>query len=249
MSIILFTEEDFAEAKKLKEKELVKPFNKTNVFRAGVYAILTARETYKNLIKYCHYIVHKDQIGFPEKLAEINDLQKYESLRMIPSNHVQRVLKFAKWWVEYEPFKLIKEQKKGNLEDQVYLRNILASNKKIGDQESAAGAPGMRHKISSLFLNMCGYEQIVSVDVWLMRWLNDNHLAEIDADKITRRGLDGSKYLKLEEKIQEKAKEWEITPANLHNLIWCKNSNWNQNNGAQIELFPEEALPSIYEQE
>ena len=206
------------------------PRDKKNMFRAGLYTIIAATELYtKHLKIYNHFL----ECGLDNPTAIIRAqkpsciacaLDELTSKMRFPNEKRKRVVGYAKWWQKSDlPNRIIKDVHNGRKKE-FELRN-----------EFAKECPGMALKGASLLFEKLGYNNVVPVDIWVLRWLKDNGHKVPIPDYKTVSGIQDYKYLEAEKIFIEKAKEYrnlykdkvKVTPAVFQFALWSKYAPWN----------------------
>jgi len=164
------------------------------------------------------YIKHKkiydnltiNELDTPEAILDPKNAESIYFLTgdaIFPRRKQERLFKFAEWWPKSQLSELLLEDIANSRKKEFTLRD-----------EFAKKAPGFGNKCASLFMTLCGYENVAVLDLWALRFMG------YEAEG----GLRQMDYLEKEEKFQEKAQSMDLTPAQLHRLIWCKNSTWKK---------------------
>jgi len=207
----------FQNAELLFERERVTPLSETNMFRAGVYAILSPREQYKKLLRICRELFVDEKLVTPEIVLENKPiLERILSTTM--KGRMSRVTDFSQWWIDQDFYQQLNDDLQDGGKKEEELRDLLDTT-----------APGMGLKCASLFLNMLGYQQVAPVDVHVLRYFGSDNPV---------RGISNSVYGKYETRLRALAADHEVTPAKMHKAIWCQNSPfWRDVDVLQMDLF------------
>jgi len=211
------TEEDFKNAQILYEEEKIYPINEETMFRAGLYCILSAAEKYSKS-RFVYQMFHMHMLDTPSRIISNREKMKelVKKLRF-PNMKEKHVYKFALWWPKTSiPSKIIEDIKHGR-KNEFNLRNRLAEE-----------APGMSYKSSSLFMIKCGYENVVPIDLWMLRFLSHIGYEVEIPDYKTRSGPKKKEYLEYEKLISEIARSYNVSPALFQFAVWSKHSTWNR---------------------
>ncbi|MBM3205229.1 hypothetical protein FJZ41_00010 [Candidatus Shapirobacteria bacterium] len=162
------TEDEIKKAKNFYEKEKINPLTKENLYLAGIDAILSIGENSKKQKK----ILKKLQdAGLDEPKKIIGQADKLEKL-LKESDYKPRfynkipkfILGFSSWFLRSNlPNEIIRDTKK---EKGIEFRD------KLADRHSLDKVPGMGPKVASLFLVLCGYENVAVLDLHMWRFLN-----------------------------------------------------------------------------
>jgi endonuclease III len=159
------SEADFDEAREFFEAHLVDPLSLMGMFRAAVYSVLTARER-TTTVEITHSKLMDSDLVTPRKIAAAKkeDVEKIIGYVTLSRQKIEKVHRLAEWWQDSDVPTSILRDALDTRELEFRLRDELG-------KRSPYGAPGMAHKCASLFMNMCGYERVVSVDLWALRYL------------------------------------------------------------------------------
>lgn len=213
----ILTDEDFKNARILYEEEKIHPVNEENMFRAGLYCILSSAENFKKQ-KSIYDEFLETKLDRPESIK--GDKEKFKQIikkTRFPNRKEKYVWSFAVWWPESDiPRKILDDIGDGR-EKEYEIRNEFAEN-----------APGISYKCSSLFMIKCGYENVVPLDVWILRFLHDRGHDVKVPDYKTVSGVTDKEYLKYEKIVCEIAEELEISPALFQCALWSKYSTWKK---------------------
>ncbi len=214
MQNALFTINDMRRARNLYINELIRPLTPERMFEGGLYCILTATENYsKQMEAYNRLFEHG--MNSPEGIkTNPKKLEKILKKTRFHNERIKKVTKFAQWWVQSSlPNRIIEDIKNGR-EDEFRIREYLMKH-----------APGMGRKVGSLFLRMCGYHNVVPLDLWAVRFLEERGISVVA--NTHRKGEIGRKeYLEGERRLSEIARQHGHTPAGLQLLIYSKGSQW-----------------------
>lgn len=219
------TRKDFENARLLLKRELISPINQENMFRAGLYCILSAAEKYSkhNAI---YYELLENEIDTPDAiLSNKRELTEIIQRARYPNAKEKHIRKFASWWLE------------SDLPDEIMI-DIYAEKKKEFALRNrlAEEAPGIWYKGASLFMIKCGYENVVPVDLWVLRFLEENghdvslpHYVTVRSPNYKERsGPTPKEYLQYEKVISDAAKEYLVSPALFQFILWSKYSTWKK---------------------
>lgn len=212
----ILTAKDFENARILYEKEKIFPINKENMFRAGIYCILSAAEKYQKHKSIYNELI-ENKIDTPENIKKNREkLISIVRKARFPNQKSERIYKFALWWLESDlPGKII-EDVNNNRENEFELRNRFAEE-----------APGIWYKGASLFMIKCGYENVVPVDLWMLRFLKHNGYDVELPDYRKKSGPKPKEYLEYENILREMAQSYDVSPAIFQFALWSKFSTWN----------------------
>ena len=184
-------------------------------YRALLYSVLSHREKFKQ---------HKRQ--FNEFLS--NNLQTAESI-MKNKEKVEEILKNYGFSNRKIPmvFSTAEQWKGLNLTEKIRDDKI----KDLGfllREEIVEKMSGVGYKFASLFLRMSGYENIVPVDTWAIKYVESKGFKERYKDTF---GLKPNQYLKYEKKLTEHSKKFNVSPALFQATIYAKFSTWKKDSG------------------
>ena len=211
------TEIDFKNARILLEEEKIFPVNEENMFRAGIYCIISAADKYQK-----HKVVYnkllEGELDTPKNIEENKErFKEIVKKTRFPNTKIDRIFKFARWWSESDLAREIIEDINKCREKEFKLRNQIAEE-----------TPGLWYKGASLFMIKCGYENVVPIDLWMLRYLKDMGYDVAIPDYKKQSGPKPKEYLEYEKHFQETAGEHEVSPALLQFAIWSKRSTWNK---------------------
>lgn len=199
------------------DSSLIKKANINNLFRVGLFSLLSASEMYVKQ-KRVYDNLTTNYLDIPETILDIKNYQDLKLLvndAIFPNKKEKVIFKFAEWWQENE-----------SSLPEILLEDIANGRKKeiILRDKFAEQTPGFGYKCASLFMTFCGYENIAVLDIWCLRFMKSKGYKVKD---ITH-GLTKKDYLSYEEKFYDIAQKLNLTPAKLHRLIWVKNSTWKK---------------------
>ncbi|MDP2672565.1 MAG: hypothetical protein Q8O84_02020, partial [Nanoarchaeota archaeon] len=105
-------------------------------------------------------------------------------------------------------------------------------NKELGfklREEIVEKMYGVGYKFASLFMRMSGYDYLVPVDVWAMKYVESRGFK--NRSKQNSSGLFPREYLKYEKKLTNYAKKSNVSPALFQATIYAKFSTWAKDSG------------------
>jgi thermostable 8-oxoguanine DNA glycosylase len=209
------TEEDLRRAKKLLEEERVS-VTYENMFCAGIYCILSTAEKYTKY-KSVYDELLENKLNTPENIKkDKRKLKEIVGYVRFPNIKHERINKFASWWQKSDlPRKIIEDINSGR-KNEFELRNQLAEE-----------APGIWYKGASLFMIKCGYENVVPLDIWMLRFLKDYGYDIKIPDYRRQSGPKPKEYIEYEKIITGIAKGYGSSPALFQFAVWSKHSTWN----------------------
>lgn len=232
MTKIKFMEWDIKKAEDWYQQELINPVNSENMFKAAVYSILSIAQNYTRQ-KSIYDSLLENNLDTPEKINDNTEgFERIISKARYPNSKIRTIYKLAIDWNWTPNVIIAKEQifwdiKNGRKGDEFELRNTLA--KRIY---------GVGLKCASLLMMKCGYQNVVPIDRWMIRFLRQT--CDYDIRHIeSRRGMSKSKYLNCEKEFQKQAELYGYTPAFLQNLVWTyfSKNHVKKENPKQLRLF------------
>jgi len=213
LSRINLTEKDFEYAKILYEGEKIHPVNEENMFRAALYCVLSAAEKYKKHREVYETLLEA-KLDTPKKIkANKEKLRNLIRKIRFPNLKTERIYNFALWWLESSLPREILEDIESGRRRGFELRNRLAEE-----------APGIGYKGASLFMVKCGYQDVVPIDIHMMRFLYSLGFDIEIPDYRRKSGPSPKVYLEYERIISEIAKKFDITPALFQFTVWHKST-------------------------
>ena len=242
------------------KEEKIYPMTKPQLFWGGLYSLLSAADNYYNLLYVCDRLQRE---GFVTPEAILEEGEKDSPIIVVQNNifegattmwsdtitgvarnrnrltqilkkkrfanfAVNKVYGFSNWWI-----------KNG---DRLFydITGDLASGGKR-EFEIRDGihkeTPGLGMKCASLFMRMCGYENVAPVDIWMLRFLVDAGHKRIPVHDFERTpGISKKDYLEFETWVSEIGRnetylpEFWRKPGNFQLALWAKNSSMNPEN-------------------
>ena len=211
------TKKDFENARISFEQERIRPLNLRNMFIGGRYCILSAADSYTKL-----KILDKDftdrGLDTPISITRNEeDVREVLAKARFPNTKIERIMKFARWWPYSElPREIISDARRGRKQE-FELRNQVAEE-----------VPGMGYKCASLFMGMCGYRNVVSVDLWILRFLRDKGYDVEVPDFETIGGARRKEFLEYETLVARRAQRYDVPAGIFQRAVWTKRSYWNR---------------------
>lgn len=180
-------------------------------YGALLYSVLSLREKFEShKIQFNEFLVNNlwtsESINKNQKIVE-EILKKYG----FANRKIKTVFSIAKEWKSLNLTERIREDKKKELGFKLR-------------EEIIEKMYGTGYKFASLFLRMSGYENLVPVDTWAMKYVESRGFR----DRHKRSGLKPKQYLKYEKKLTEYAKEFDVSPALFQATIYAKWSTWKK---------------------
>ncbi len=211
------SEKDFRIGAKIVENELLEEVSERTLSEAIIYCILSTTEIYWKQIEVYNELKKNNLLQPNNILKKPNQISDIVSRARFPNQKIDRILNFAEWSQNTDILLRIVQDSNNGKEREVILRKVLAEE-----------CPGISFKAASLVLNKCGYENVVPVDIWIIRFLRSIGYMEIPEPNYKTNGgvLAESKYLAAEREIVRIAEEYNVTPNLLQATIWGKSSNW-----------------------
>jgi thermostable 8-oxoguanine DNA glycosylase len=224
MRSLTITQEDLETERILYEMERIFPLTDKRMFSSGCRCIMTTLESWKKLdILYQELLDRK--LTTPQAIIrnadETGEITRKHRLGSVMSG---RVYDFAQWWETTDLPKKIRYDVNHGRKNEFELRDEIA-------RKSPKKAPGMGWKISSYWLDLMGYENVVPIDGYMFdllisRCYRYNH-RKIRKPNIETVGAPKEhEYKTYEKKIQLLAARYDVTPAQLQRIVWIKSSEW-----------------------
>src|SRR3989344_2806902 len=179
-------------------------------YGALIYSVLSLREKFNQHKKQFNEFLKNDlwtatSILKNKKLVE-NILKK----SAFPNKKIKTVFSTAENWNKLNLTKRIRDDE--NEEMRFEIR-----------EEIVKKMYGVGYKFASLFMRMSGYEKIVPVDIWAMKYVESRGFNK--RGQIIE-GLDKKRYLQYEKKLIQHAKKFDVSPALFQATIYTKFSTW-----------------------
>jgi len=233
----LLTQEDIKNGKKFYNEEKVSSLDNIEFFQKGVESILSRAEKFvkqKRLFK----ILLDNNLDTPQNITDNIDKLKniFESSGykpIYPTTTVEMIIGFSNWWQNSTlPEEIIRSRERNDGKSGIEFRDRMA---KLGSPDKA---PGMGPKISSLFISLCGFKDVVILDQHMCHFLQDNgHFSWEVPDRKRFGGLYFSRYKKLEIIMSDMANECNLSPAIFQLSLWNKYREQNNKNKDNPKLF------------
>jgi len=213
------TSNDLKFAQECVNNELLSELNFKTMFNSGIYVILAAVTDYTKQ-KEIYDKLQLESFDTPKAFLE-NDLSVKEivSSAHYPNSKFSYVMNFARYWNNEVCDEFLEDIQNGR-EKEFELRDKLLNDVK-----------GIAKKSSSLIMNKWGYEKVVPIDIWMIRFLKEIYGEEIQYNPI--RGLSDSHYNGLEEKFRGEAEKRDFSPVFFQNLIWSMFSTFRKRQGIE----------------
>ena len=204
--------------------------NKKSMFRGTLYAVLSTTELFSKQLKVYRHLLEN---GFDNPYM-INKVQTPGCISCLyheiltktrfPNQKIKRIRDLSRWWQKSDlPDRIIDDINRGR-KNEFGLRTELAKE-----------CPGLALKASSLLFEMLGYENVIPIDLWILRYLNYKGYKFPVPDYKTVSGLRDDIYLDAEKHLIEISKEYQrqfsghvnVTPAVFQFALWSENAPWN----------------------
>ena len=205
------------------------------MFQRGIECILSRAEKFIKQ-KKLYKILLENNFDTPQKIikntSNLKELFENSNYKPIyPKRAVESIVGFSNWWLNSNlPTEIIDDE--NNSKSGIVFRNRLANLK------SPDKAPGMGAKIASLFIVLCGYEDVVVIDQHICNFLKDNgHFPWRMPDRKDYGGLWLSRYKKLEIIMSGMASECDLSPAIFQLSLWNKYREQNDKHKDHPKLF------------
>lgn len=222
------TKEDMRMLANLQRKEIVTDINRTTVFEASIYAILSASDSNAKANNIFDALRGNGLLNVSSFVSG-NDLTQETVARSRYHNlKYQRLVAFSRFFTESELVRELIADANHNREMEFELRNGLAEQ-----------APGMSLKTASFLMVKLGYTHVVPVDKHMVEFLEDMGYYVHVPDYKKKTGPMGRDYLKYEGIIARIAEEYGLEPAVFQFLVWGIYSRRNGTSSQSIlEDFP-----------
>ncbi len=220
-----FTKKDFKNAKWVIKQESIDPLTEKSLFTKGLYWILSSSENHKKQVRIHTQLT--DKFKSPE--AILTDQQGvYDIIKTsrFPNTKKKYILGFSEFYLESDLPERILEDAYNSKQYGFELREELVKK-----------APGLGRKCGSGLLQSCGYDYLVPVDIWVLRFLEDFGYEVKVPDYKTVGGITKKEYFKYEKIISGMAKEYEVSPVVLQAAIWLEGSGGGVYNQTTFSEF------------
>jgi thermostable 8-oxoguanine DNA glycosylase len=210
--------------------EKVQPVSEENLFKASLYAILSASENFKKQQRVYQDFLNQN-LDTPQKILENPEcLRGILAVIRFPNNKIRYIENLASWWLTTDlPQRIIRDVNHNGRRDEFALRNELATAKK---------GSGISYKVASLIMSKSGYMNVVPLDIHMLRFLKAIGFREVKVpDYKIQSGLSDKEYLRYEQIFIEIAQEQSLPPIILQAALWGRFSEWNEENKNQIGFW------------
>ncbi len=213
------TGKNFRMAELIIEKESINPLTKDKMFPEGIYCILSSSENHEKQLNTYYKLLNRG-LDTPEAILDkVNAKKLWDIIKKarFPNSKRKYILRFSEFWLESEIPRRILDDANNGRQYEFELRDELAKK-----------APGMGRKCASFFMQKCGYENLVPVDIWVLRFLEDKGYEVKIPDYRTVGGLTKKEYLEYEKIISGMAGEYNVSPVIFQAYVWGKYSKWSK---------------------
>lgn len=183
-------------------------------FTALIYSVLTWREKFDSNQAQFHEFLSNGFWTSRDVLENKSDLAELLGEKGFGNKKFDTIYTAAEKWGELDITRRMREDKDKQLGK--YLRKLICEE-----------IPYMGPKISSLFVRMSGYQGIVPVDMWAIRYVESRGFRSRHENS----GLKYDQYLAYEDRMAEYAGEINITPALFQATIYTAFSTWKKDSG------------------
>lgn len=227
------TNRDIKEAQRCLEHDRIMP-SPRGVFRGVIFCLLSIGQLYKTqLIIYRNLLYHG--LDCPEEIQARSDIAKMiVGSARYPSAMWGYITDLcANWWAHEEFF-----------QENFVFQAPREDNSMELREELVRRVKGFGYKIASLYLCLCGVQNVATVDVWTIRFLI-NQGYTVDFDYKRKGGLSKTAYLQCEKYMLQEAKKYKVSVAFFQVIVWTKLSSWNKRYDSRQLWLPFE---EIYEE-
>lgn len=235
MSNFIITDKDIKEAKRYYEQDRIKNVCLEELFKAMLYSFLSIGQLYKTQMMIYRLLINNN-MDKPDTICKNTPLLKSIVCKArFPQSIFNFIFDFSTEWYdthrhyfEYIIWDLKENGKKFSHE----IRDNLVKT-----------VNGCGYKVASLFLDICGYDDIGVIDIWSLRYLQSagyDIFIRYNRKSGKNRGLNKRQYLRCEKYMEAEAKKYGFSLAFFQLLVWVKTSSWKRNhNPDQLLLFEE----------
>ena len=190
----------------------VQVYSRDNIhFCALVYSILSLREKF-DMNREQFYEMLRNDLNTAEKVLRNEGLvQKILSHHGLGEKKVKSILSAAHAWDGLDITARMREDteyEKGSEFREEIVKTVY----------------GVGYKFASLFIRMSGYENIVPVDTWAIKYVESRGFH----DRYAHSGLSKRQYLAYEKQLIRHAKRLGVSPALLQATIYTTWSTWKK---------------------
>jgi thermostable 8-oxoguanine DNA glycosylase len=228
MRSIALTEEDLENERILYEMERIFPLTDERMFSGGCRCIMTAQESWKKLDILYQELLDKKLTTSQAIIRNADETEEITRKHRLGSVMSGRVYNFAQWWETTDLPKRIRYDIGHGRKNEFELRDELA-------RTSSKKKFGMGWKISSYWLDLMGYENVVAIDGYMFdllisRGYRYNHRKIRKPNMETVGAPKENEYKTYEKKIHRLAAGYGVTPAQFQRIVWIKSSGWKPRN-------------------
>jgi thermostable 8-oxoguanine DNA glycosylase len=197
---------------------LITDLNKYTLFQCSMFSVLAARQDYKNHVKtYARLLSHG--YGDPAKIVADQKTLHWHRLTSglsAPNQKRKYLIGLANYFLKSPlPAEIVADATNGQHRE-FELRDQFARE-----------APGIADKGSSMLLGHIGYENVVPIDTWMVKFLREHGFPEVKQPNYrTTSGPKHDVYLRLETAITEHAEKNGLTPFRCQVSLWVAATRW-----------------------
>jgi thermostable 8-oxoguanine DNA glycosylase len=223
------TDFDITVGKRLWKEQQFEIKDESDIFNVFIYCLLAGAERAMVADKFYRLLKREDFLK-PDKLLNVFKKEELDEKEQEikssffklhwPNQRRERVVGFIQWWQTNKGQEFTKELSEdmfNGRENAVHFRDTVVDS-----------VSGFSYKSASYLLNKIGYDDVVPIDVWEIRFLRDLYFPEIpNPDYKKVRGITDRKlYLKCENKLKEIALEKGLSAGEFHCAVWGKYARW-----------------------
>ena len=223
MSDFIITEYDIKEAKRYYEQDRIKDILLEGLFRGMLYCFLSIGQLYKTQMMIYRDLINNNMDKLDFICGNIPLLKTILLKARFPNSMLKYIFEFKNKWnnIHRHYFNFIIWDIKENDKKFSYeIRDTLVKNIK-----------GVGYKVASLFLDICGYNNISVIDIWSLRFLKEKgYIEKIYYGKKSgeSRGISKNKYIEYENYMKIEADKYGYSVGFFQLLVWVKLSSWNK---------------------
>ena len=223
MNNLNLSPEDFENAWKLYEAEKINPLTRENMFKGGIYSILSSRENYQKQMIVFNRLMNNGLDNPESILRDDKRLRNIVRKSGFYNQKIEAIYRLSHAWPKSNlPEEILKDSENGRKKGFDLRERI--------DRE----VYGMGYKCASLFLRMCDYLDLAIIDRHVLEGIEEL-ASDFELPKDYKiRGISDKKYLEIEEIIAKLAKENNVETAIMSMFFYYRDSQFK--NGFQREL-------------
>lgn len=214
MNNFTITNKDIKEAERFYKLDSIKYMDLSNLFKAAIYSLLSIGQLYKTQKNIYKLLI--DNFNNPYDILNNLVLFKCIIYKTRFSKSIEKyILYLCNNWYKIKTLfmEIINDESKIK---GCYFREELI--KKI---------KGFGYKVSSLFLDILGYDYVAVIDIWILRFLKEQGY-DISYNERRKGGLLKNKYLLYESYLKCIADKYNYSIGFFQCIIWCRYSSWNK---------------------